>query len=104
MLFNLQLLVKKRMSGDERINAPPVCIFQIIVALYQSRTPLGRFLCIGWSDGDGDGRIFQLSSCGRVGASVGVYAVFGKGSSHGGKGRESKRSQEGCGKSFMVHG
>lgn len=42
MLFNLQLLVKKRMSGDERINAPPVCIFQIIVALYQSRTPLGR--------------------------------------------------------------
>lgn len=41
MLFNLQLLVKKRMSGDERINAPPVCIFQIIVALYQSRTPLG---------------------------------------------------------------
>lgn len=23
MLFNLQLLVKKRMSGDERINAPP---------------------------------------------------------------------------------
>lgn len=42
MLFNLQLLVKKRMSGDERINAPPVCIFQIIVALYQSRTPLGN--------------------------------------------------------------
>ena len=41
MLLNLQLLVKKRMSGDERINAPPVCIFQIIVALYQSRTPLG---------------------------------------------------------------
>lgn len=32
------------MSGDERINAPPVCIFQIIVALYQSRTPLGRYL------------------------------------------------------------
>lgn len=30
------------MSGDERINAPPVCIFQIIVALYQSRTPLGN--------------------------------------------------------------
>lgn len=44
MLFNLQLLVKKRMSGDERINAPPVCIFQIIVALYQSRTPLGSCL------------------------------------------------------------
>ena len=42
MLFNLQLLVQKRMTGDERINAPPVCIFQIIVALYQSRTPLGR--------------------------------------------------------------
>lgn len=32
------------MSGDERINASPVCIFQIIVALYQSRTPLGRYL------------------------------------------------------------
>lgn len=48
MLLNLQLLVKKRMSGDERINAPPVCIFQIIVALYQSRTPLGLLLRQWW--------------------------------------------------------
>ena len=47
MLLNLQLLVKKRMSGDERINAPPVCIFQIIVALYQSRTPLGSDMRYG---------------------------------------------------------
>ena len=41
------------MSGDERINAPPVCIFQIIVALYQSRTPLGS--------GIGDGRTDETS-------------------------------------------
>ena len=89
-----------------------VCIFTVFIVFFFLRCwflcflsrIFRRFLCIGWSDGDGDGRIFLLSSCGRVGASVGVYAVFGKGSSHGGKGRESKRSQEGCGKSFMVHG
>lgn len=75
MLFNLQLLVKKRMSGDERINAPPVCIFQIIVALYQSRTPLGAKM-FGIDTILGTVCIAEMSIYSEVLANVGRWPTF----------------------------